>query len=134
MPTAGTPEHVDHVLQRGTMARLREALYAAACMLLAARQVPTFTNLNNVAIVTRVSAAKNGIAGIHYRGADGEEVQVTDLSFLRATTIHAAAQAEGIVSLCVTATTSRERCWPWAASRPSALKKRTSRRCPTGRW
>jgi phosphonoacetate hydrolase len=45
----------------------------------------------------------NGIAGNHYRTADGGEVQVTDPSFLRATTIHAAAMAAGIGVLCVTA-------------------------------
>jgi len=50
-----------------------------------------------------VSAAQNGIAGNHYRTADGAEVQVTDPSFLRATTIHAAAREAGIGVLCVTA-------------------------------
>ena len=48
-------------------------------------QVPTFTNPNNVTIVTGVSAARNGIAGNHYRDERGDEVQVTDPSFLRAT-------------------------------------------------
>ncbi len=97
------PQYVDDALERGTMPRLREALSAGGTYALGRAQVPTFTNPNNVTIVTGVSAAENGIAGNHYRGADGEEVQVTDPSFLRATTIHAAAQAEGIVSLCVTA-------------------------------
>jgi phosphonoacetate hydrolase len=66
-------------------------------------QVPTFTNPNNVAIVTGVSAAQNGIAGNHYRDDGGREVQVTDPTFLRADTIYGAALAAGVPALCVTA-------------------------------
>jgi phosphonoacetate hydrolase len=85
------------------MPRIAEALDGGGAYALGRAQVPTFTNPNNVAIVTGVSAAANGVAGNHYRGADGEEVQVTDPSFLRATTIHAAARAAGVGALCVTA-------------------------------
>ena len=53
-------------------------LAAGGCYALGRAQVPTFTNPNNVAIVTGVSAARNGIAGNHYRTASGEEVQVTE--------------------------------------------------------
>jgi len=53
--------------------------------------------------VTGVSAAHNGIAGNHYRDHAGREVQLTDPSFLRAETIHAAAHAAGVPALCVTA-------------------------------
>jgi len=97
------PEYVDDALERRLMPRLGEALDGGGTYALGRAQVPTFTNPNNVAIVTGVSAARNGIAGNHYRDADGDEVQVTDPSFLRATTIHAAAQAAGTPVLCVTA-------------------------------
>ena len=97
------PEYVDDALERALMPRLATALAAGGTYALARAQVPTFTNPNNVTIVTGVSAALNGIAGNHYRTADGGEVQVTDPSFLRATTIHAAARAAGIGVLCVTA-------------------------------
>jgi len=97
------PDYVDDALERGVMPRLGEVLGARGSYLVGRAQVPTFTNPNNAAIVTGVSAAVNGIAGNHYRGPSGEEVQVTDPSFLRATTIHAAAHAQGIRSLCVTA-------------------------------
>jgi phosphonoacetate hydrolase len=97
------PEYVDDALARELMPRLAERLGAGGVYALGKAQVPTFTNPNNVAIVTGVSAARNGIAGNHYRTADGGEVQVTDPSFLRATTIHAAALEAGVGVLCVTA-------------------------------
>jgi phosphonoacetate hydrolase len=97
------PDYVDDALDRGLVPRLAEALDAGGTYALARAQVPTFTNPNNVAIVTGVSAARNGVAGNHYRDGDGGEVQVTDPRFLRAETIHAAAQAAGVPALCVTA-------------------------------
>ena len=97
------PEYVDDALARNLMPRLQAALRNGGTYVLGRSQVPTFTNPNNVTIVTGVSAAINGIAGNHYREPDGTEVQVTDPSFLRATTIHAAALQAGIGVLCVTA-------------------------------
>jgi phosphonoacetate hydrolase len=96
------PEYVADALERGLMPRVAE-LTTAGAYAVGRAQVPTFTNPNNVAIVTGVCAARNGIAGNHYRDRDGHEVQVTDPSFLRAGTIHAAAQAAGVPALCVTA-------------------------------
>ena len=97
------PEYVDDALERRLMPRLEEALTAGGSYELARAQVPTFTNPNNVAIVTGVSAAHNGVAGNHYLDGSGGEVQVTDPSFLRATTIYAAAAEAGVPVLCVTA-------------------------------
>jgi phosphonoacetate hydrolase len=97
------PAYVDDALARGLMPRLAAALAQGGTYTLGRAQVPTFTNPNNVAIVTGVSAAANGIAGNHYRASDGSEVQVTDPSFLRADTIHAGALAAGVGVLCVTA-------------------------------
>jgi phosphonoacetate hydrolase len=97
------PDYVDDALHRGLMPRLSGALEAGGTYVLARAQVPTFTNPNNVAIVTGVSAARNGVSGNHYLNAAGAEVQITDPSFLRATTIHAAAAAAGVPAVCVTA-------------------------------
>ncbi len=97
------PAYVDDALERQLMPRLGEAILSGGSYALGRAQVPTFTNPNNVTIVTGVSAARNGIAGNHYRTQDGLEVQVTDPGFLRATTIHAAALAAGVGVLCVTA-------------------------------
>jgi phosphonoacetate hydrolase len=97
------PDYVDDALERRLMPRLAETLTAGGTYALARAQVPTFTNPNNVAIVTGVSAAENGVAGNHYLDGSGGEVQVTDPSFLRATTIYAAAARAGVPVLCVTA-------------------------------
>ena len=98
------PGYVDDALERGLMPRLSETLSnGGGTYVIGRAQVPTFTNPNNAAIVTGVSAAHNGIAGNHYRDQAGHEVQVTDPSFLRASTIHAAAHAAGVPALCVTA-------------------------------
>ena len=98
------PGYVDDALERGLMPRLSETLSnGGGTYVIGRAQVPTFTNPNNAAIVTGVSAAHNGIAGNHYRDQAGHEVQVTDPSFLRASTIHAAACAAGVPALCVTA-------------------------------
>jgi phosphonoacetate hydrolase len=97
------PAYVDDALARSLMPRLAGALADGGTYTHGRAQVPTFTNPNNVTIVTGVSAAINGIAGNHYRNADGTEVQVTDPSFLRAETIHAGALAAGVGVLCVTA-------------------------------
>ena len=97
------PAYVDDALERNLMPTLAAALDAGGTYTLARAQVPTFTNPNNTAIVTGVSAARNGIAGNHYLDESGAEVQVTDPTFLRAETIHAAALRAGIGVLCVTA-------------------------------
>src|ERR1700733_11953281 len=65
------PAYVDDALERQLMPRLGEALAAGGTYTLGRAQMPTFTNPNNVAIVSGVSAARNGIAGNHYRDADG---------------------------------------------------------------
>ena len=97
------PAYLDNALARALMPRLAAAFAGGGRMLLGRAQVPTFTNPNNVAIVTGVSAARNGIAGNQFRGPGGTQVQVTDPSFLTAETIHAAAVAAGVPALCVTA-------------------------------
>ncbi|HLW94339.1 MAG TPA: alkaline phosphatase family protein [Solirubrobacteraceae bacterium] len=97
------PAYVDDALARALMPRLAKAIAEEGTYVFARAQVPTFTNPNNVTIVTGVSAAHHGIAGNHYRDESGNEVQVTDPSFLRATTIYDAAQQAGVSVLCVTA-------------------------------
>ena len=97
------PAYLDDALAHGSMPRLAEALDAGGTLTLGKAQVPTFTNPNNCCIVTGVSAATHGIAGNHYRSADGHEVQLTDPSALRAPTIYAEAERAGIPTLCVTA-------------------------------
>jgi phosphonoacetate hydrolase len=113
------PDYVDDALARGLMPRLQEALDAGGCYELGRAQVPTFTNPNNVAIVTGVAAARNGIAGNHYRDSAGTEVPVTDPSFLRATTIHAARTPASMTGSC---------------RRTRSISRWRSRKSWTARW
>lgn len=97
------PAYVEDALERGIMPRLAAALEGGGTFAIAAAQVPTVTNVNNLSIVTGVSAAEHGIAGNHYLAPDGKETQLTDPAALRAETIHAGAQRAGVRVLCVTA-------------------------------
>src|ERR1700759_563933 len=85
------PDYVDDALERRLMPLLSAALTAGGTYEPERAPVPNFTTPNNVASVPGVSAAQNGVPGNHYLDGSGGEVQVTDPSCLRATTIYAAA-------------------------------------------
>ena len=95
--------YLEDALGRGLMPRLQEALDGGGRMLVARAQVPTLTNVNNVSIVTGVSAARHGVSGNHYLAPDGEERQLTDPEALRADTVLASARRAGVPTLAVTA-------------------------------
>jgi phosphonoacetate hydrolase len=66
--------------------------------------VPTFTNPNNVSIVTGVPTSVHGIAGNYYLDrATGEERMITDASLMRCGTILAAMSHAGVKTAVVTA-------------------------------
>jgi phosphonoacetate hydrolase len=66
--------------------------------------VPTFTNPNNLSIVTGVSPAVHGICGNYFFDREsGTEVMMNDPRFLRVDTIFRAAQAAGSRIAVVTA-------------------------------
>jgi phosphonoacetate hydrolase len=97
------PAYLENALTRNVMPNLAAALDRGARLLIGRAQVPTVTNVNNMSIVTGVSAATHGIAGNHYLAPDGQETQLTDPAALRAETILAAARRAGIKVLAVTA-------------------------------
>jgi phosphonoacetate hydrolase len=67
-------------------------------------QMPSLTNPNNLSIVSGVPPSGHGVPGNHYLDpVTQEEVQLTDPSFLRAGSMHAAMRAAGVAVLCVTA-------------------------------
>ena len=67
-------------------------------------QMPSLTNPNNLSIVTGAPPVVHGVPGNHYLDpVTGQEVQLTDPTLLRASTIHAAVQRAGVQVLCVTA-------------------------------
>ena len=66
--------------------------------------VPTFTNPNNVSIVTGVPTSVHGVAGNYYLDrATGEERMITDASLMRCGTILAAMSHAGVKTAVVTA-------------------------------
>ncbi|MGH2601215.1 MAG: alkaline phosphatase family protein, partial [Dehalococcoidia bacterium] len=99
----GDPRYLDDALSRGLMPRLREMLRGGGSYHLGRGQMPSFTNTNNVSIVTGAPPVSHGLPGNHYRSPTGEEVQLTDPEHLRAPTIHAVMGRTGATTLCVTA-------------------------------
>jgi len=94
---------------------VREAIAAGAAPFLgslvarglsrtAAAAMPTFTNPNNVSIVTGVPPARHGISGNFFLDrATGQAVMMNDARFLRAETILAAFSRAGATVAAVTA-------------------------------
>jgi phosphonoacetate hydrolase len=109
----GDPRYFDDALARGLMPGLAGVLAGAGAYHVGRGQMPSLTNPNNLSIVTGVSPAVHGIPGNHYRDPSGEEVQLTDPTFLRATTIHAAVQQLGVPVLAVTAKDKLRRLLAW---------------------
>lgn len=97
------PAYLDDGMARGLMPRLSAMLAAGGTYRVGCGHMPTFTNPNNVSIVTGVPPAIHGITGNYYRAPSGEEVQLVDPSFLRAPTIYAAMHQAGVKVLAVTA-------------------------------
>jgi phosphonoacetate hydrolase len=91
------PDYLDDGQRRGLLPRLGELSLDDG-----RSQLPSFTNPNNVSIVTGVAPAVHGIPGNHYLDESGHEVQLVDAALLRARTIHACALEAGVPALCVT--------------------------------
>src|SRR2546427_2079849 len=99
----GEPEYFERgIAARAThaVARFRrEGVYR-----LARAVVPSFTNPNNLSIVTGVSPAVHGISGNYfYDPATGQEVMMNDPKFLRCETLLAALSRAGARPAGVTA-------------------------------
>ena len=86
----------------GSMPNLQE-MTAAGCSGLAQAVVPSFTNPNNVAILTGTTPDVNGICGnYYYDEASGREVMMDDPRHLRAATVPAAFSGAGARVAAVT--------------------------------
>ena len=99
----GAPMYLEDALARGLMPQLDQMLASGGSFRRGLGVMPSLTNPNNLSIVTGVSPVIHGIPGNHFRAPSGEEVQLTDPSFLRAETIHAALRRSGVKVLAVTA-------------------------------
>ena len=97
------PDYLEDGIRRGvlpTLARFRETGYAAS----ADAVLPTFTNPNNMSIVTGATPDVHGIAGNYYLDrATGREVMVTDAGLLRSETILGRFSGIGVATAVVTA-------------------------------
>ena len=96
-------EYIDDGLARGLMPRLKAMLAGGGAYHRGLSQMPSFTNPNNLSIITGAPPSVHGIPGNHYLDPSGEEVQLTDPKFLRAPSIHAEMHRAGVRVLCVTA-------------------------------
>jgi phosphonoacetate hydrolase len=95
------PRYLEDAFERRLTPRLAE-LVEGGVYALGRSQLPSFTNPNNLSIVTGAPPAVHGLPGNHYLGPDGREVQLVDSAFLRCPSIHAAFVEAGISVLAVT--------------------------------
>jgi len=97
------PRYVTDGIARGLLPRIAAMVgRGGGEFARAASQMPSFTNPNNLCIVTGVAAARHGLSGNHVLAEDGREVQLDDPAFLRVGTIHAAMHAASVPVLVVT--------------------------------
>jgi phosphonoacetate hydrolase len=100
----GSPfEYLRQAIAAGVTPYL-ESLVARGLMRLADAAMPTFTNPNNLSIVTGVPPARHGISGNFFLDREtGVAVMMNDASFLRAGTIPAAFSQAGATVVVMTA-------------------------------
>jgi len=96
-------DYLDAALVRGRMPNLQR-LSVRGYRGLARGAMPSFTNVNNVSIVTGVPPSIHGIGGnFFYDAAAGQEVMMNSATYLRAETIFPAAASAGRTVGVVTA-------------------------------
>ncbi len=97
------PDYIEAAIADGVMP-FTKAMLARGADLRADCVVPSFTNPNNLSIVTGQPPAVHGISGNYFLDPDsGEEVMMNDPKFLRTPTIFKAFQDEGARIAIVTA-------------------------------
>ena len=99
-----SPEYLDDALARGLMPRLAGTLARGGFHARGLGQMPSFTNPNNVSIVTGVTPKIHGISGNYFFDrVAGVEVPMNEPRFLRVPTIFEAMERASVRTLCVTA-------------------------------
>ncbi len=97
------PDYLDMAIAAGVMPWLAE-VRAEGTDLLALSAMPSFTNPNNLSIVTGVPPAVHGISGnYYYDPASGQEVMMNDPALLRCDTILASFATAGAKVAVITA-------------------------------
>ena len=97
------PGYIERAIERGLAPNL-DRLMRTEANLLARSVIPSFTNPNNISIITGRPPAVHGIAGnFFYDPATGQEVMMNDARFMRAGTIMKAFHEAGAKVAVVTA-------------------------------
>jgi phosphonoacetate hydrolase len=97
------PGYIERAIDKGLAPNL-ERLMRDGANLLAQSVIPSFTNPNNISIITGAPPAVHGIAGNYFFDpATGEEVMMNDARFMRADTIMKAFHDAGATVAVVTA-------------------------------
>jgi phosphonoacetate hydrolase len=97
-------EYITAAVASGAAPYLRSLLAGAGTSYIADCVMPSFTNPNNLSIVTGVPPSVHGICGNYFYDAErGEEVMMNDPRLLRAPTILAAFSAAGAKVAVITA-------------------------------
>ena len=97
------PDYITQAIQAGVAPNLQRML-AGGTSLIGDCVVPSFTNPNNLSIVTGVPPAVHGICGNYFLDTSvGKEVMMNDPSYLRAGTLLAAFSRAGAKVAAVTA-------------------------------
>lgn len=97
------PGYIERAIEAGLCPTL-DRLMRTGANVLAKSVIPSFTNPNNISIITGTPPAVHGIAGNYfYDPATGEEVMMNDVRFLRAPTIMKAFHDAGARVAVVTA-------------------------------
>jgi len=98
------PDYITQALQAGLMPRLQQMLQRGGTSLVAEAVMPTFTNPNNLSIVTGAPPAVHGIAGNYYLDrSTGAEVMMNEPELLRAPSLLAGLSEAGVAVAVVTA-------------------------------
>jgi phosphonoacetate hydrolase len=97
-------EYITAAVSAGAAPYLGRLLAGAGTCVIADCVMPSFTNPNNLSIVTGVTPAVHGICGNYFYDPDsGEEVMMNDPRYLRVGTIPAAFSADGAKVAVITA-------------------------------
>src|SRR5919112_1380873 len=82
------PGYIERAIDKGLAPNLDRLMRRTGANLLAQSVIPSFTNPNNISIITGAPPAVHGIAGNYFFDpATGKEVMMNDARFMRADTI-----------------------------------------------
>lgn len=99
----GDPAYVNAALERGLLPNFQKFMFEGFASV-AQAVMPSFTNPNNVSVITGVLPARHGISGNFFLDpATGEGVMMNDPKFLRAESILAKFSEDGAKVVAITA-------------------------------